>query len=257
MAASDVSKLTAIIRTFDRPKSLKRLVKSFRRFHPEMKILVADDGLNESSCKQTDRLRLPSEKGRAAAYNAMLARVRTPYFLLLDEHAELHRDSQLSALLELVAMDRLDVAAGSLVSCECKFWFFTRRKPMAMHGLMEIAGERLSLIAGSRSQGDGFWWCDLVGNFFIARTDRVRAMGGWDPELRDDSREEFFFRAHRHGIRVGIEPSASVWLWRDTVKPAGSVAHDLMPLAVAKMGLSQMTDLEGRVIRPPRMARAA
>jgi GT2 family glycosyltransferase len=257
VATSDTSKLTAIIRTFDRPQALKRLVKSIRKFHPTMKVLVADDGIEAASCKQADCFRLPSEKGQAAAHNALLARVRTPYFLLLDDRAELHRDSQLTTLLDLVSSDRLDIAAGSLVSSQTKFWFFTKRKPIAEHALLEIAGDRVALIAGSRSQGDGFWWCDLVGNYFIARTDRVRAMGGWDPELRDDAREEFFFRAHRHGIRVGIQSASSIWLWQEKTKATGEPQHDQLGIAVAKMGLSQMTDLTGRVIRAPRMARAA
>jgi hypothetical protein len=257
VATPDLSKLTAIIRTFERPRALHRLVKSIRRFHPVMKVLVADDGIEATTCKQADCFRLPSEKGHAAALNALLARVRTPYFLVLDDRAEVHRDSQLVDLLELVASDRLDVAGGSVTGCEKKLWFFTKRKPLAQHGLLEIAGDRVALLAGSRSQGDGFWWCDLVGNFFVARTDRVRAMGGWDPELRDDAREEFFFRAHRHGIRVGIQPESSIWLWQEKVKTTATPVHDHLSLAVAKMGLVQMTDFSGRVIRAPKVARAA
>lgn len=257
MATADLSKLTAIIRTFERPKALGRLVKSIRRFHPALKILVADDGIEPNPCKQVDYFRLPSEKGQAAAHNALLARVRTPYFLLLDERAELHRDSQLMNLVELVTGDCLDVAAGSIIGCETKLWFFTRRKPLAQHALLEIAGDRLSLLPGARSQGAGFWWCDLVGHFFVARTDRVRSMGGWDPELRDDAREEFFFRAHRHGIRVGIHPESSIWLWQENARHGATPQHDQLGLAVAKMGLVQMTDATGRVIRAPRVARAA
>ncbi len=257
MATPDLSKLTAIIRTFDRPAALKRLVKSIRRYHPAMKVLVADDGVEATSCKQADYFRLPSQKGQAAAHNALLARVRTPYFLLMDDRAEIHRETQLPSLLDLVASDRLDLAAGELIASQTKFWFFTKRKLQSQHALLEIAGDRLSLLAGSRSQGEGFWWCDLVGNYFVARTDRVRAMGGWDPELRDDAREEFFFRAHRHGIRVGIQPASSIWLWQEKAQPTEAPQHDHLGLAVAKMGLSQMTDLAGRVIRAPRVARAA
>jgi GT2 family glycosyltransferase len=257
VATTDLAKLTAIIRTYDRPKALKRLVKSIRRFHPERKVLVADDGVEATSCKQADYFRLPCQKGRAAGHNALLARIRTPYFLLLDERAEIHRESNLTTLLELAASDRLDIAAGSTIACEKRLWFFTKRQPIADHGLLEIAGDQLTLLAGARSQGDGFWWCDFVGSFFVARTDRVRAMGGWDPELRDDANEEFFFRAHRHGIRVGFNGSSSIWVWRENAKPVAAPQHDLLGLAVAKMGLAQMTDLSGRVIRPPRVARAA
>src|SRR5688572_10751309 len=115
VATPDLSKLTAIIRTFERPKALQRLVNSIRRFNPALKVLVADDGIEATSCKQADYFRLPSEKGQAAALNALLARVRTPYFLVLVDRAELHGGSQLTNLLELVASDRLDLAGGSIV----------------------------------------------------------------------------------------------------------------------------------------------
>ena len=81
-------------------------------------------------------------------------------------------------------------------------------------------------------------------------------MGGWDPELREQCHEEFFFRAHRHGLRVGVQPAAAVWQWQD--KPADDQpTHELQRLAVAKMGLAELTDLEGRPVRAPRVARAA
>lgn len=258
MAASDLAKLTAIIRTFDRPRAVSRLLKSIRRYHPAMKILVADDGVEPTPYNNAEILRLPSEKGQAACLNALLARVRTPHFLVIDEQAELHKTSQLESLVDLVANDQLDIAGGNIVSCRKRLWFFVSRTPQSKHGLMEIAGDRLTLQPGSRSQGDGFWWCDLVPTFFVARTDRVRAMGGWDPELRDDCHEEFFFRAHRHGIRVGMQPEASIWQWHEAAKqPEGDSYQRHLTLSVAKMGLTEMTDLEGRTIRPPRLSRAA
>ncbi len=258
VATSDLAKLTAIIRTSQRPKSIGRLLKSIRRHYPGLKTLVADDGTEPTPCKQTEYFRLPSQKGLASAYNALLARVRTPYFLVLDEQAEIHRETRLETLVELVASDRLDLAGGSLVASRRKWWFFTTRKPLALHGLLEIAGDRLTQLPGSRSQGEGFWWCDFVTNFFIARTDRIRSLGGWDPELHDEPLEEFFVRAQRRGIRVGIQSAASVWLWDEVIQEKGyEPQHDHLSLAVAKMGLEEMTNLDGRVIRAPRISRAA
>jgi glycosyltransferase involved in cell wall biosynthesis len=258
VATLDWTKLTAIVRTFEQPKAVHRLLKSVRRLYPSLRTLVADDGLTPTTAKQAEIVRLPSNKGLSAAYNSLLARVRTPYFLVLDERAELHRESRLEALLELVATDRLDLAGGSVTACRKKFWFLNSRRALHVQGLFELAGDRLTLLAGSRSQGEGFWWCDFVSNFFLARTDRIRSMGGWDPELHNNPHEEFFLRAHRRGIRVGIQPTASVWLWSE----AGSLAaqtthHDSPSLAVARMGLSEMTDLSGRVIHAPRVTRAA
>ncbi len=258
VAASDLSKLTAIVRTFERPRAIGRLLKSLRRYHPELKILVADDGVEATPCKLAETFRLPSEKGQAACLNALLARVRTPYFLVLNEQAEIHRESQLTSLLELVSNDQLDIAGGNLIACRHRLWFFVSRTSLSKHGLLEISGDRLALLPGTRSQGNGFWWCDLVPTYFVARTDRVRAMGGWDPELRDDCHEEFFFRAHRHGIRVGMQPEASIWQWQEAASQPVDDQHSRhLALGVAKMGLTEMTDLEGRVIRPPRLSRAA
>ena len=258
VATDDLAKLTAIIRTYQSPRAIGRLLKSLHRYYPALKILVADDGMEPTPCKFAERIRLPSDKGQAACLNAMLARVRTPYFLVLDEHAEIHRGSNLESLLELVASDQLDIAGGSVTTCRRRFWFFVKRASQSKHGLLEIAGDRLTVLPGSRSRGNGFWWCDLVPAFFVARTDRVRAMGGWDPELRDQCQEEFFFRAHRHGIRVGMQSDASIWQWQEAgSQPTNNSDQRLLGLAVAKMGLSALTDIEGRLIRPPRVARAA
>jgi len=256
--ALDLAKLTAVVRNFERPKSLRRLVRSVRRFYPQLRLLVADDSTEPRPVKGVDFLQLPSDSGRAACQNALLARVRTPYFLLLDITAELHRGTRVDQLLQLVVDDKLDIAAGELIACQRRLLVFTRRQPRPEHGLCELARDQLTLTRGVRSRGDGFSWCDLVGNFYVARTNKVRTLGGWDPELRDDEREEFFVRAQRHGLRVGIAPEATIWHWHAAPETRTPISRQSeMPLAVAKMGLARMTDFAGDVVKAPRRALAA
>lgn len=258
MPVADLAKLTAVVRNFERPKALRRLVCSVRRLCPQLRLLVADDSSEPRPVKGADCLTLPSDSGRAACQNALLARVRTPYFLLLDNLAELHRGTHVEQLLQLVVDDKLDIAGGEIIACQRRLVFFTRRRPQSEHGLCELARDQLTLTPGVRSRGDGFSWCDLVGNFYVARTNKVRALGGWDPELHDDEREEFFVRAQRHGLRVGFSSEASIWHWLE--KPeAKQVAEPQcqMPLAVAKMGLARMTDFNGQTVKAPRRALAA
>ena len=38
--------VTAIIKTFERPKSLDLLIRSLRRFYPGLNIIVGDDSIN-------------------------------------------------------------------------------------------------------------------------------------------------------------------------------------------------------------------
>jgi GT2 family glycosyltransferase len=254
----DLAKLTAVVRNFERPKSLRRLVRSVRRSYPQLRLLVADDSSEPRPVKGVDWLQLPSDSGRAACQNALLARVRTPYFLLLDNSAELHRGTRVEQLLQLLVDDKLDVAAGELVACRRRLLLFSRRRLQSEHGLCELARDQLSLTRGVRSHGEGFSWCDLVGNFYVARTNKVRTLGGWDPELRDDEREEFFVRAQRHGLRVGLAPEVTIWHWHETPEsriPASRQSQ--LPLAVAKMSLERMTDFEGNVVKAPRRAIAA
>jgi GT2 family glycosyltransferase len=256
--AVDLAKLTAVVRNFERPKSLRRLVRSVRRCYPQLRLLVADDSSEPRPVKGVDTLQLPSDSGRAACQNALLARVRTPYFLLLDNTAELHRGTRVEQLLQLMLDDKLDVAAGEIVACRRRLLWFTRRHVRPEHGLCELARDQLTLTRGVRSRGEGFSWCDLVGNFFVARTNKVRTLGGWDPELRDDEREEFFVRAQRHGLRVGLAPEVTIWHWLETPEsrlPASQ--QNQLPLAVARMGLARMTDFDGNVVKAPRRAMAA
>lgn len=258
VATADLAKLTAIVRNFERPKALRRLVRSIRRFYPQLRILVADDSIAPRRLQGLEPIQLPSDSGRSACQNALLARLRTPYFLLLDNTAELHRGSKIEQLLQLVVDNKLDVAGGDVIRCQRKLLLFTKRQHRPEHGLCEIAGEHVTLRRGHRSRGEGYSWCDLVGNFYVARTNKVRTIGGWDPELRDDEREEFFVRAQHHGLRVGHVPEVSIWRWHEALETRTPVReHSELSLAVAKMGLTRMTSFDGRIAKAPRRRMAA
>ena len=258
MPTVDLKKLTAIVRTSDQPQAIRRLVKSVRKFYPQLRLLVADDSHAPQKLKGIDVLQLPADSGRGACQNALLARVRTPYFLMLEDVAELHRGTLVEHLLQLVVDDKLDIAAGDITECSKRLVFFTRRRPAPQHGLCEFAGSSLKLRPGTRTRGEGYAWCDIVGNFFVARTSKVRNLGGWDAELHNDQSEEFFVRAHRQGLRVGLAPEIDVWHWPEKAKSVDTLTQGSQKsLAVAKMGLERLTDLEGNVFKAPRRARAA
>ena len=258
MASNSLSQLTAIIPTSGRQKSLGRLVRSIRKVYPKLGILVADESGEKIQCKQADCLQLPEGVGRSAACNAMLARLRTPYFLMLDGRCEFTSETNIESLLDLVKMDLLDVAAGELTSCQKRLLFFVKRQPHPGHATFDIAGDSLTLNQGYRTVGEGYYWCDMVSNFYVARTDKVRNMGGWDQDLVNDEREEFFFRGHRNGLRVGVSPDVTALQWQEREKASQEESSvNMKTLATAKMGLARMTDIDGREYKAPRRAMAA
>jgi hypothetical protein len=258
VSSADLSRLTAVVRTCERPSSIERLVRSIGWLYPQMRILVADDSRKPRDLAGADLVKMPADVGVSACRNAVLARVRTPYFLLLEDDMELSRHSGVEKLLALVAGNVVDVAAGDCQQCVRRFGLFTSRRPLPRHATFEFGGDALRLAAGARAGADGCFGCDSAHNFFVARTDKVRTMGGWDPQLLVDERVEFFVRARRFGLRVGFAPEAVVRKWADRHSAAAARhGRDFMSLAVAKMGVQRLVDEEGRAFAAAAQAQAA
>lgn len=260
MPTTNLVQLTAIIKTFERPKCLARLLDSIQKFYPDLRIIVADDSLANRPLESrlqdllapTHRsyLRLPADIGLSAGRNAMLARVRTPYFLLLDDDLQFYRHTRLESLLQHVASGQRDLVAGELVHCRKKL-LFVSRNIQPVHGTFHVEDGQLTMRRGGVLVDDGILKCDLVHNFYVARTDRIRAMGGWDPDLKLDEQEEFFFRARQFNLRIGMCPEIKARHWgprRSSSQYTEYRSRCYKNLAVDKMGLKRLVDYDGQAI---------
>ena len=74
-------------------------------------------------------------------------------------------------------------------------------------------------------------------------------MGGWDPDLKLNEQEEFFFRAKQFGLRVSIHPTITAWHWASRTGPHYSKyrSRNFLNLAVGKMGMQQLTHYDGQI----------
>ena len=265
---ANFDQLTVLIKTFERPKCLERLLISIQQYHPDLRVLVADDSLTQNlqsgekkkphTQSQVTYLRLPPDLGIGASRNAMLARVRTPYFLLLNDDLQLHKRTRLNILLEQVASGQHDLVAGELVRCRRKL-LFVKRQTQSAHGTMHLRDGKLTLQRGGRLLENGIVNCDLVHPFFVARTDRVRTMGGWDSDLKLDEQEEFFFRAQQFKLRVGMSPEVTALHWAVHQPSLEYLKHrtrSFKSLAISKMGLERLVHWDGETIDglPSRLA---
>jgi GT2 family glycosyltransferase len=212
-----LSQTTAIIKTFQRPECLHRLISSIKKYYPELHVLVGDDGYEPSPCTGVGYIRLPVDIGVSAGRAAILKEVKTPYFLLLDDDVEFYRRTTIEDLIRFVDQGHLDLAAGTCMKIKRKR-FYTRKKPQPGHGLFDFRDNQLRLVRGNHGQGDGYELCDITHNFYAARVDAVYSMGAWDPELRQNEHTEFFVRAQRHGLRVGCCDSVVIKHWNDRPK---------------------------------------
>jgi GT2 family glycosyltransferase len=245
---TQLSQLTAIIKTFQRPRALDRLICSIRRFYPELAIAVADDGFVPSRRTDVDYLRLPEDVGLSAGRNALLRHIKTRYFLLLDDDLEFTHRTSVDRLLRLVSNGVVDIAGGDYYRCKRKLWF-VRERWQPFHGVFQFQDGDLCLVEATHSRFSDHQRCDLVHNFFVARTDKVLQLGGWDEELKLNEHVEFFVRAQRAGLRVAycarviarhwMERGANYTQFRD---------RDFTQLAAAKIGVRLVRRFDGRPV---------
>jgi len=253
----DLSQLTAVIKTFQRPQALDLLIRSIRRFYPQLAIAVADDGIAPSPRDDVDYLRLPEDVGLSAGRNALLRHIRTPYFLLLDDDLEFTRRTQIERLLELVAGDVADVAGGDYYRCKRKL-IFTRQRWQPFHGNFRFRDGDLWLTREFHAVHPDYCLCDVVHNFFVARTADALALGGWDEELKLNEHVEFFVRLYRKLKRVAYCPDVIARHW--SVRHANYTPfrdRDFTGLAAQKIGVRHVHTFSGKVIGSEKSKQAA
>ena len=179
--------LTAIIKTFERPKILRRLLASIKRLYPELKIIVADDSRQPIELDDVQVIALPYDSGIAAGRNAGLKQAATKYVLILDDDFVFYRATQLeSALLTMEQHSEIDIMGGEVI-------YLPLFKKLGYRHEFIFPTEALpTQLPGSRIAGLPVY--DKVPNFFIARAERLQIVG-WDPNLKKLEHADFFTRA--------------------------------------------------------------
>jgi len=188
------AKLTAIVKTFERPETVARLLKSLRRFYPTMRVIVVDDSAEPIERSGVQNIHLPYDSGVSAGRQVALDAVETPYVLLLDDDFVFYAETKLEeALKQMENEPRIDLMGGEVVNLpsfksadytDAKLWP-TEASPILPKG-SEVAGMKV---------------LDKVPNFYIARTERLRRVG-WDPRIKRIDHADFFTRAK--GVLVTV-----------------------------------------------------
>lgn len=183
-----IAQATALIKTFERPRTLARLLKSIRRLAPSLEVVVVDDSRTPRPTPGVRTITLPYDSGLSAGRNAGLRHVRTKYVLLLDDDLVLFRGTGLGAALALMERHpEIDIMGGALIDLP----FLTARSLPEMAG--SVLGEATPLHPIGSHVG-GLRVCAKVPNFFVARRERL-ALVPWDPRLKRREHADFFARA--------------------------------------------------------------
>ncbi len=184
----DPGNLTLVIKTFERPELLSRLLRSARRVFSGA-IIIADDSETPFVCddSRVTVLALPFDSGVGAGRNALIDAVTSEYLMMCDDDMVLLPGFDVRRPLEYLARNRdVDLCGGEVIDLpRWKRINYTKAPLFASTG-------RPRWPQGTVL--DGLPVLYKVPNFYVARTDRVRQVR-YDDKLKRVDHADFFTRA--------------------------------------------------------------
>ncbi|XP_075692857.1 beta-1,4 N-acetylgalactosaminyltransferase 2 [Rhinoderma darwinii] len=183
------SLVTITTKTFYRYSKLRVLIKSIRKFYPDINIIIADDNENPQKIEEinVEQYFMPFAKGWFAGRNLAVSQVTTKYFLWVDDDCEFTESTKIEKFVQILEETDLDVVGGSLAGNDFKF--------KILYQVGDDDGDCLHRRSGFYHRLEGFPNCvisSVVANFFLAHTRAVLAVG-FDPKLNRVAHSEFFF----------------------------------------------------------------
>ena len=227
------SEVTILIKTLEREAHLIQLLDSIMHYHFSGQIIIADDSivpyretiLNRFPQLNIQYINLPYDAGTAEGRNRMLELVETPYFLLCDDDFVFDRRTRIPLMKKLLEENHLDLLAGVFRQYNRKSrqgnyllkvnnylnrfgWVLPSFQIYEYHAGITIEPNEISLY--SIPYTDPVTLCDLTHNFFLAKTEKVKTFGAWNPILKGGEHQNFFIRAKFAGLKVGTTRQCGV-----------------------------------------------
>ena len=188
-----VDKATIIIKSFERPKSLLRLIKSIQHHYPGIKIVVADDSATPPQLPDNvELIQLAFNSGISRGLNAALARVESEYTVRLDDDMYICRKTRIGAIIAFMEeCRRVDLCGFRYINVPLEL------RKSAKKQFREYLSYKLepAKVAETRGTAIGdFTVMEKVPNIYVARTGKLREVA-WDDNIRMIDHHDFFCRA--------------------------------------------------------------
>lgn len=232
-------KITLIIKTFERPQCISRLIYSIKMMYSNIHIIVADDSRDLQAIPGVEHLRMPYDSGVSAGRNLALSKVDTPYVVTLDDDFVFNQHTKLERWLEILESTNLDMIGGNV------------DEHPNYHASLHIEDNSLIFRPESVGQENNFLLWNIVLQFWMGRTEKIREIGGWDDEFKTVDHIIFFARSigkikigHCPDVCVGHMPiqDHSYYQHRN-----GRMQKYLM-LLMDRLGVNRVIDINGRIL---------
>lgn len=197
-------KITAVIKTFERSNKLYNLLDSIKKYYPKMKIVIIDDSKEDKNIVQENikYFKIPFDTGLSAGRNFAINNVDTEYFLLLDDDYLFNKETKIEIFYDILENTDIDIIGGDVK--------YLNGRTMYYDGILYLDNERiLHCKKDYYEKKDNYKVCDIVLNFFLARTKEIKETGGWDERLKLAEHTAFFWN-HKGKIKVAYTNKVSI-----------------------------------------------
>jgi GT2 family glycosyltransferase len=223
--------LSIVIKTFERPDSLNNLLNSIQNLGINYPIIIADDSERSSEQYIMSRfpnlqityLNLPFDTGLSEGRNILIKNVSTSHFVLCDDDYRFTKKTDLLGAYHCAIDENIDIVGGAYLNYvhirslgvflrqlshprRLTYFFFNRYRISRYIGTFSINNNTCELSISNKEPVESPYLCDLVNNFFVAKTSSVLNIGGWDNVLKMGEHEDFFLRAKKMGLKVAYLP---------------------------------------------------
>ena len=205
-------KLTVAIKTFERPELVTRAVSSLRKIHPTMPVIIADDSkepISFDNDKYTESLHLPFDTGISFGRNRAIEKVKTPYYLLMDDDYYFKSDCNLEGLIHVLETTDFDIISMRVLNYRVGKGYCKGELHFA--GTLEREGdEMVHYIGKNHGFHQGYPRFDIIHNCYVARTSKVSKIK-FDEKIKIGKEHgDFFLEAKQNGILVTISTDSFV-----------------------------------------------
>ena len=183
-----IDQVTFIVKTFLRPQSINRLVKSICRFYPGNQIIIVNDGdkpieynSDNIHCINTD-----FNIGVSAGRNLAVQHVNTSYLVLMDDDHECTQKTDIAEFCRVQQVTDADIVIGNV--------------PGEKFGEFVVNGDTVKRKP-TQLNNEGYCQVHCGSNLFLAKT-QVIADLQWDEDLKMLEHWDFFYRAMQAGLKV-------------------------------------------------------
>jgi hypothetical protein len=253
VSAVDPGNTTLVIKTFERPQALRRMLASVRRVFAGP-IIIADDSQTPYSSDDplVTVLRLPFDSGVGAGRNALIDAVDTEYLWMADDDMILLPDFDLQRVIDYLDRNQqVDLCGGRVVNLPQ-----ARAISYLNSDLFAYQGQPVALLG---TLVDGLPVAYKVPNWYVARTEQLRQVR-YDDRLKRVDHTDFFSTAygrllcvvdeqmtclHSHSYfdphylafrqDTAADMAYLAGKWRTTNQKVGSAELDLDPLQRATL----------------------